>query len=370
MPDIKETTPDPGTWLRVNGEKGIYKNGNEGIINPWAKMAEDMGSFDQHLERDIEKNSIKVLDSELNEIDDPASVERVGSVLEKQIDFLSDNYGIDRRLLQSRLDNISIVKWKPGTGHSVFYNGVKYQIAGGRGDPGAFVTRMEQSFDGDSWSFKEAIFFDDAVDNHVLSHELFHAFSAKDSMGFNDEGVGYNKNGVSIDGYNRQDEKIDASLYAKGLNEGITELLATKFSSDERPVQYEPQAYLSDILISPNNNRLLTAYFSNDEDDFRSFLSDFERRQGTLPSSSLVELPIRTNEPISKDLIKACVEYTISYCDDVEQLTEERKRLIPVFNKILKHNRLNGNEGNSQEIIDTINSVLLSKREELSSNKN
>lgn len=366
MPDIKETVPDPGTWLRANGETGTDEYGNQGIINPWAKMAEEAVSFDEHMEKDFKKNTIKVFDSELNEIDDSVASERVSSMLEKQTVFLVNHYDIDMHLLQSRMENISAVKWRPGTSHSVFYNGTKHEIAGGRGDPGAFCARMEQSFDGSSWSFKEAVYFDDAVDNHALSHELFHALSAKNSMGFNHGGVGYDKNGVSIDGYNKQDEKVDSSLQAKGLNEGITELLATKFNSDERPIQYEPQVFLADILVSPNNNSLLAAYFSEGEGDFRHFLSDFESRQSTLQGSSLVEMSTHTNKPISVDLIKACVEYTISYCDSVNQLTEERKRLLPIFNKVLAHNKFVGNEEGNQVIIDALNNVLLLRRNELS----
>ena len=34
------------------------------------------------------------------------------------------------------------------------------------------------------------------------------------------------------------------------------------------------------------------------------------------------------------DLLKGCLEYSLSYCNDIEKLTNERKRLLPIFKNI------------------------------------
>lgn len=309
------------------------------------------------------KPPIQVFDSELNDINDPEAMERVSSLLEKQVEFVVEKYGVDKRLLQTKLENISAIKWFPGAPYTVIYNGEKTQIKGDRGAT-AFCNHMIQSYDGDSWDFKVAVFFDDMVDDHILSHELFHALSTNGNMRFGNNGIGYDKKGLSIIGYNRKDEKVDPLLEAKGLNEGITELLVTQFSSDERPEQYEPQVYISNILISPNNSKLVNAYFSDDVSDFRTFLRDFDERQNSASSEDLVKMGTSSNKPVPLNLLQACIEYTISYCDNVEQLKMERKRLIPILNKILDHNKFD-DSSNEQEIVNIVNNILLSKKEEL-----
>lgn len=69
MPDIKGTVPDSDAHLRVNGETGTDEHGDQGV-NPWAKMAEEVGPFDEHMEKDIKKDNIEVFDSEMNKIGD------------------------------------------------------------------------------------------------------------------------------------------------------------------------------------------------------------------------------------------------------------------------------------------------------------
>ena len=310
------------------------------------------------------KPPIRVLDSELNEIEDPEAVERVSSLLEKQIGFVAEKYGVNKELLQTRLDNILVVKWRPGNPYAVIYNGKKIQIPECR-NAAAFSNHVVQSYNVNEefWDFKVAVFFDDMVDDYVLSHELFHALATNGNMRFDSNGIGYDKKGVSITGYNRKDEKVDSSLGAEGLNEGITELLVTKLSPGESD-QYAPQVYLSNILISPNNNMLVNAYFSDNVNDFRASLKDFDGRQSSARSEDLIKIDTSTSNPIPLVLLQACVEYTISYCDNVEQLTMERKRLIPIFKKILEHNKFN-DSSDEQEIINMINDTLLSKKKEL-----
>ncbi len=351
----------------MENEKSINKNNHEEVEKTWAKMSEEMGSFDEHKERDIKKIAVKVYDAELNEVDNPIVAERVQSMLGAEVDFLVEKYGIDKDLLQTRRENVSVVEWRLGTGFSAIYNGEKRYVPKGDTGPAAFCAHMEQLFDGDSWSFKEAVYFDNEADDSTLSHELFHALSTKNNMSFNDNGIGYNKSGVSIDGYNKEDKVVDSSFRAEGLNEGITELLSTKFYSQEKPDVYDAQVYLSDILISPNNGKLLTAYFSNDEGDFRDFLIDFGQRQNILPSDALVKLS-KDDVFLSTDFITACTEYVISYCNDIDQLKAERKRIIPIVDRIIEHNRspqFDNMNDNGEQIVNSVKNAFSMKRGEL-----
>lgn len=315
---------------------------------------------------EVEKSGgITLYDADLNIVESTERKERIADTLQKEIDFISTNFGVDRDFLQKRVDNLAAVEWKVRTPHKVQYMGEVKTVNGGR-NAAAFFAKKSQTYKDGHWDFENAVYFDDRVSPHTLDHKLLHALSANTEINFGESDIGWDKGGLNVSGYNRQDEKVDDTMFAEGLNEGVTELLAAKFDG-ATPDVYLPQVYVADLLISPNNPKLVQAYFAEDKEVFRGFLDDFDARQKSIQSSRLTGLSKSAIIDIDDDLLRGCVEYTISHCETVEQLTAERQRLLPIFNKIISHNEFGDNYGDEQKqaTIDMLNQTLLLRRNEL-----
>jgi len=87
---------------------------------------------------------------------------------------------------------------------------------------------------------------------------------------------------ISISGYDRENREIDVGMKAKGLNEGITEMLAMQVDGMASPAAYDKQVYLAAILANSQDNALINAYFSNNPIKFQEFLKDFDKRQSII----------------------------------------------------------------------------------------
>ena len=144
------------------------------------------------------------------------------------------------------------------------------------------------------------------------------------------------KCGTKITAYNRKDEIVDKSLRSEGLNEGITELLACKLNNEE-PNAYDYQVYLADILINNNNSTLVKSYFSDDSNKFKEFLKDFEKRQSQVSSKELAELTTSLGEVMDSRLLSGCLDYSLSFCNTIDELKVERNRLLPIFKKMYEN---------------------------------
>ena len=276
--------------------------------------------------------NLKLYNKNLEKIEDKEKEKRFLKIAEKNIEFLVKNYGIDEQFLKKKLEMLSVVE-KEGTNHFVMQNGKKHEI-NPTTSPASFVTKKNQEFDGKKWYFENAVYTNDNNGDHTITHELFHFFSANTEMDFDTNELGYDKQGVSINGYNKKDEKIDVKMNAKGLNEGITEMLAMQVDKMNIPAAYSKQVYLAEILISNQDNSLINAYFSENCKQFQDFLKKFDERQSTISSQELVSISTTENGIMDVDLLKGCLEYSLSYCNDIEKLTNERKRLLPIFKNI------------------------------------
>ena len=306
------------------------------------------------------QRKIDLYDADLNKVENSERHERISESIDMIKDFVVENYGIDEGLLQKRIDHISAVDWKINTPHKVQYNDKIFSPKTGAGAT-AFNEKRRTIRDGDNWSFENAVYFDDSVSSHDLRHELTHALSANDTMSLNEKGIAYDKIGLKVVGYNDNEDRIDNSLNANGLNEGLTELLATKIDHNESPQAYDGQVYVADMLVSPNNPKLVEAYFSENEDSFRDFLADFENRQDSIDGAKLTELSVKQNI-IDDDLAKACIEYSLSYCNNEEQLASEQARLEKIANQIVIYNE---EDLNTAQILQQ---AVAKRREELTKN--
>lgn len=274
---------------------------------------------------------MKLYNRELEEIDNQERQDRIASIVKSQIEFLVQTYGIDEKCLQDKAEGLAVVeRHSSDATYFAEYKGEKKELPNSR-TAAAFVTMKKQEYDGDKWNFENGVYMSDANSEHKIIHELFHFFSQKQQMRFDENGVGYAKSGVSISGYDREDNLVDSSLNANGLNEGITELLATKIDTGSKPEGYDFQAYIADILISNQHNSLLEAYFSDDEKDFQNFLEEFDKQQKTISSKKLIGMSKNGQIVADTELLKGCLEYALSFCKDMDELKAERKRLLPIF---------------------------------------
>ena len=264
-------------------------------------------------------------------------------LLEEVIEFLVNKYEVDRKFLQDKAVKIAFVERNSNESHFVEYNGEKKEINTSSG-AASFVTHKKQEYDKEKWEFENAIYTNDTNSDHTIKHELFHYFSMVLNMEFNEDGIGYDKSGVVIGGYNKEDKLVESSMMASGLNEGITELLAQKLDNvSTLRNAYAYQVFLADILVSDKNHSLIRAYFSTDEKDFRDFLSEFDKRQSTISSNNLIEL-LRNDSfnKMNKDLFKGCIEYTLSFCSSKEEFETEKSRLVKIIEKMVIVDYKNG----------------------------
>lgn len=298
---------------------------------------------------------MKLYNRELEEVENEDREKRIQAIAEKNIAFLVSRYGIDEIFLREKLGKLAVVE-KSGKSYLAEYNGKKTEYSN-HASAASFCGFMKQENFGDIWNFDVAVYTSDNNNDNTISHELFHYFSQNAEMPFNENEVGYVKSGVSISGYNRNDELVDNALNADGLNEGITEYLTTQNYGSNCPDVYFYQSYIAGILLNSQNNNLINAYFSKDYNDFKNFLNDFDRRQNLVSSNQLISLKT-TGTLVDTKLLKACLNYSLSFCNDMEQLKTERKRLLPLFKSMYENLNLayDQNDFNLQEFfVNTFN---------------
>lgn len=299
---------------------------------------------------------MKLYNRNLEEIKDNSRENRMQALVNQVIDFLTREYSIDKQFLQEKAEKIAFVERESAETYFVEYNGRKDELSNVGAE--SFVTHKKQEYDGEKWNFENAIYTSDINKDHTIKHELFHYFSDILSMEFNENGIGYDKSGIKIVGYDKDDKLVDDSIDATGLNEGITELLAQKLDkSSTLQNSYAYQVSIADILINSKNQSLIKAYFSKDENEFKSFLKEFDKRQSTISSKDLVGLLANDSfDNINKDLLKGCLEYTLSFCVSKEEFSMEKNRLIQIVENIGIADYKDG-VNTKQYLIDTINEM-------------
>lgn len=306
---------------------------------------------------------MKIYNSKMELIEKPERESEIAKILDSEIPFVTEEYDIDEQLLRERSNSISVVEREMSEKFvTVEVNGVKQKIKA-PGSAAAFAGTLIQSFDGTKWDFENAIFITDSNDTHNVSHEVFHALSEKKEMTYDENGVGYTKKGISILGYDKSDNIVDSEYNAIGLNEGITELLAAKMDGIA-PTAYKAQAYLADIMISDKNNSLVKAYFSNEDKDVKKFFDEFEKRQNKVSAKELVNLSKFAVDEMNVSVLEGVLDYTLSYCNNMDELKNERARLLNIFTAIAKEPEIEFND-ESFDIKAFFKDKMLARRDEL-----
>lgn len=306
---------------------------------------------------------MKIYNSKMELIEKPERESEIAKILDSEISFVTEEYDIDEQLLRERSNSISVVEREMSEKFvTVEVNGVKQKIKA-PGSAAAFAGTLIQSFDGTKWDFENAIFITDSNDTHNVSHEVFHALSEKKEMTYDENGVGYIKKGILILGYDKSDNIVDSDYEAKALNEGVTELITSKMDGIA-PTAYKSQAYLADIMISNKDKSLVKAYFSNDEKDVKQFFEEFERRQNKVSAKDLINMSQYAIDGMNVNILEGVLDYTLSYCNNMDELTNERARLLKIFAAINREPEIEFDD-ESFDIKTFFNNKMLARKNEL-----
>ena len=304
---------------------------------------------------------MKLYNQNLEIIENKEKKEKISKIAEKNINFLVEKYGINEDLLRERYDKMAVVE-RNEKNFLVEKNGEKYELE--NKSAAAFCTKKNQQFDGKTFIFENGLYVSNNNSEHVITHELFHILSENIEMNYEENGIGYDKRGVEIIGYNKKDEVCELELNAKGLNEGITEMLAMEVDGIDTPELYTSQVYLAQILNTKQDNCLLDAYFSKDYKKFHNFLEKFDQKQSLISSNKLVELSTNSNDIMNVDVLKGCVQYSLSFCENIEQLKNEGDRLTPIL-KNMKNNWMMEYSEEDFDIKNFFYEIMVSKKQEI-----
>ena len=314
---------------------------------------------------------MKSYNGNLEEISLPEEEKYLTNLMKDQIAFIESIIGKESsELLADRADGLAYVQFlsEKDSTYQVIYNGEKHTL-NARG-AAAMNAPMEQSFNGNEWSLKNGLYLRGGLENNrdkqKLSHELFHNLSENNKMGFDENGIGYTKSGVKISYYDRQDNEIDKSLKANGLNEGITEMLAMQYSNADKPQQYDFQASIAQMLNVEGDHTLLKAYFSESDKDFKEFLDDFEARQSSVTREDLVSMDTsqRKDQSYIENMVKGCSEYSLSYCQTMEDLNAQKEKLYSILDNIVDNPNIYTGKDNDREVLEAALNEIISKREQ------
>lgn len=309
-----------------------------------------------------EKN-MEIYNRELEKIENEELQSRMASFMEREIEFLTKTYGIDEELLRRREKNLIVVERNINDSTCIReVNGKKTEFPK-MSSAAAFTFSKSQTLEEHQMTFENAIYINpEGNSGHAIMHELFHYFSDQEQIRFNELGEGDYKGGVSITVYNRDDEEVDGKLSAGGLNEGITELLASNMLK-ESPMAYEAQVYIANILIGSQHQDLIKAYFSEDRQAFEDFARDFDKRQVSTSFKKLVDMSQNGWIALDVELLKGCTEYALSFCRNREEFIAEKGRLVSIYKKMLDD--INVECDTDVDLKEIFNEIASKRKEEI-----
>lgn len=306
---------------------------------------------------------MEIYNRELEKIENEELQSRMASFMEREIEFLTKTYGIDEALLRRREKNLIVVERNINDSTCIReVNGKKTEFPQ-LSSAAAFTFSKSQTLEEHQMTFENAIYINqEGNSGHAIIHELFHYFSEQEQIRFNELGEGDYKGGVSITVYNRDDEEVDGKLSARGLNEGITELLASNMLK-ESPMAYETQVYIANILIGSQHQDLIKAYFSEDRQAFEDFARDFDKRQVSTSFKKLVDMSQNGRIDLNVELLKGCTEYALSFCRNREEFIAEKGRLVSIYKKMLDD--INVECDTDVDLKEIFNEIASKRKEEI-----
>lgn len=252
---------------------------------------------------------MKLIDNKFNEVE--SGLDNLNNIVNSINNYIKLN--LDEDILNDvNLDDV-LVQISNDNEYSIRMHNGNIKTLPMRDSSGAFKTNMIVSVDKEKMSITPGIVLRPNFNTHQFIHEYLHVLSSKKDNYLDENGITYTKTGTKIDYY---DKNLDDSSYypkisAEGLNEGITEMLATKIDN-KYTGNYAPFVVISELL-SYDNDLLLKAYFSQSTKELTNFYDNLESKQNTITREDIIKLSSKeNNEEVIKKIIKGSIEYGLS----------------------------------------------------------
>lgn len=251
----------------------------------------------------------------------------------RELEFLK-NEGISDSVLNEIKNSTEdlIVQYSKDNIYSVIYKGevkkFKYPSSAA-----AFAYLAEFKLFDDHYEVTPGICLKGENNFHNLAHEMFHVLSQNKILKMDENKNFYRKIGVAMPKYDI-DENETSEYKATGLNEGITELLASKFTGQYTDT-YNLNTVVADILIGLDRD-LLDAYFSKNEDDVINFFDKFEKYQNVINKNELINMSkdVIYDEDLIKKYLMSAIEYDLNFAKSKEKLDSEKERIINIVSRL------------------------------------
>ena len=224
---------------------------------------------------------MKVIDSSFQEVKD--SENSYSNTYNQVIDFLKTRVN-DEQLLSQLIANCdhSILQLTDGKTYTILSHDGQFKRYNYPSSAAAFKTNIAISSKENEVLIIPGIALRPNYNNHQLVHELLHVITTNQHNYFNENGVVYTKTGTRIDYYDRElnNYYIENNPSSDGLNEGITEYLATIITNE--CVGNYPHYHVIASILMACNDKLLNAYLSNDVKSLELFYEDLENKQSVI----------------------------------------------------------------------------------------
>lgn len=251
---------------------------------------------------------VKVINEDFNVIETPANVEQIINYIKDSLGKLNlDNSILNELLLNMDNINIQIID---GETYSIKLPNDSLRQNKILNEVGALKTNMVINSNDKELNIIPGVVMRKNFNNHQLIHEILHGISSRQHNLYNEDGITYTKTGTKIDYYDNSlnDYPNVTNLSSEGLNEGITEYLASLLTNEYNG-NYASQVVISSLFMKSNNN-LLNAYFMNDISGIEKFYDDIEEKQTLITREDFIRL---TSKSYDFDLISKIIAAGIKY---------------------------------------------------------
>ena len=261
---------------------------------------------------------MKIINNSFQDCEDKDNI--FSNIYNEVIEYLKTRID-DEQLLNRIIDNCnhSIIQLTDGQTYTILAHDGSFKNYKYSDSAAAFKTNMAISVKENEISIIPGIVLRPNYNKHQLIHELLHVISSNQHNYFNEEGIAYTKTGTKIDYYdkNLNDYNMENNPSSDGLNEGITELLAS-IITNEYTGNYPGYLVIANLLTSCNN-QLLNAYFSNDPAVLESFYNDLEEKQSIISRDDLCKLNSKEiNDDELIKLINGAIKYNNAYNNEID----------------------------------------------------
>lgn len=261
---------------------------------------------------------MKIINSDFRECQDTNNLFSI--VSSQVIDYIKTRIS-DEQLLNQIISNCdhSIIQLTDGNSYTILSHDGNLKSYKFRDSASAFKTNMAINVKENELVIIPGIALRPNYNIHQLIHELLHVISSNQHNYYNEDGICYTKTGTKIDYYdkNLNDYIMNNNPSSDGLNEGITELLAS-IITNEYTGNYPGYLVVASLLMSCND-QLLNAYFSSDTTVLESFYKDLEEKQTIITREDLCKLD--SKELNDDDLIKLIIgalKYNSAYGNEID----------------------------------------------------